>query len=87
MKIEIEIIDYSPKNGIQTKWDEGHKIITQISNGVMIIRANQSGLLTLARHILTLSQEKIPSHSHWHFDDYGGLEDGSCELIIQKISD
>jgi len=38
----------------------------------------------LANHLLNLSQENIPSGYHLHFDEYNSLENGSCDLIIQK---
>jgi hypothetical protein len=83
-KIRIEISEYIPENGIQLKWEDGFDIVTQIVNGVIKITANTEGLISLANHLLNLSQEKIPRGHHLHFDEYNALDKGSIELIIEK---
>ena len=52
----------------------------------MEIKANNSGLLSLARHLITLAQNNVPDGSHFHLDEYNSLETGSSDLIISKIS-
>ena len=53
-----------------------------IDNAV-VISANRDGLLSLARQLTALADESLGSHIH--YDDYTSLEDGSIEMIIQKL--
>ena len=53
-----------------------------IDNAV-VISANRDGLLSLARQLTALADESVGSHIH--YDDYTSLEDGSIEMIIQKL--
>ncbi len=86
MKFEIEVVDYVPKQGLCLKWESGHIITTQIiDNKTMIIQANYQGLLSLARHLLTLAQASVPAGCHFHFDSSNSLEADSKELIIEKL--
>lgn len=50
----------------------------------VVIQANKAGLISLARHLLTLAQDNVPEYTHFHLDDYGGLEKGSAEMIIVR---
>ena len=50
----------------------------------IVVRGNVAGLRSLARHLLTLAQEDVPSGSHVHLDDIGGLEPGSIELVLER---
>lgn len=85
MKIEINVPDYTPPRGIQFVWEDGFTIKTEPHGDGFIIRANRDGLISLARHFLTLAQENVPPGWHFHLDDLNALEDGSCELIIEKM--
>lgn len=49
-----------------------------------MITANKPGLISLAKQLLTLAQDKVPSGYHLHFDEFNSLEEKSYELIIQK---
>lgn len=82
-KITIEIPEYNPQKGIEYSWERGFEISTDINNGNIIISANREGLISLAKHLLTLAE--MPIQGHLHFDDLNSLEDGSVELIIEKI--
>ena len=53
-----------------------------IDNAV-VISANRDGLLSLARQLTALADDSVGSHIH--YDDYTSLEDGSIEMIIQKL--
>lgn len=85
MKREINVPEYDPKHGLRTEWDYGFTIEAQIQGGGVLIKANQAGLVSLARHLLTLAQEQVPVGHHIHLDDSNALEDGSCELILEKM--
>lgn len=84
MKIEIEIIPYNSEKGIEFNWEYGFEINTSFDKEILI-SANKAGLISLARHLLTLAQDSVPSGTHIHFDDLNSLEDGSIGLIIEKL--
>jgi hypothetical protein len=85
MRITIDIPEYKSETGIKLQWEEGFEITFRIEGGVGYLSGNKEGLLTLANHLLNISQDDAPIHSHIHLDQYGGLEDGSAELIIEKV--
>jgi hypothetical protein len=87
MKTEINVPEYTASQGLRTEWDYGFTIAAQIQDGGVLIKANRAGLISLARHLLTLAQEQVPTGHHIHLDDSNALEDGSCELILEKIGD
>jgi hypothetical protein len=53
----------------------------------MVLSANAAGLVSLARHLLTLAQSSVSAGSHIHYDAPNLLEEGSRELIIGKLAD
>ncbi len=81
-EIKISIPEYD--NGVECVWEEGFKIKTSAPFDTLTIEANREGLISLARHLLHLSQGDVPNGSHFHLDEYNSLEDGSLELIISK---
>lgn len=48
-----------------------------------VISADRQGLLSLSEQLKTLAEEQPGSHIH--YDSFNSLEDGSDELIIEKI--
>ncbi|MBQ1566135.1 MAG: hypothetical protein IIZ82_08430 [Clostridia bacterium] len=64
-------------------WEEGFQIDVRTESGAAVIRANREGLLSLANHMKTLAEE--PAGSHIHLDPYNALENGSAELILERI--
>ena len=85
MKVEIELPDYDPSRGFVFKWEEGFEIEHKIQDGVAIIKANKAGLISLANHLLNLAQDSYSQGYHFHLDDYNCLEEGSNELIIERV--
>ena len=67
------------------EWETDKEIRTQIEDGGMVLKANESGLVSLARLFLTLANAEVPSGSHWHLDDLNCFEVGSAELIVEKM--
>ena len=65
------------------EWEEGIVISSRIENGAAVISANREGLLSLAKHLEALAKENPGSHIH--YDEYNSLEEGSFELIIEKV--
>ena len=64
-------------------WVDGFTIKVRVENGNVVLLANKEGLLSLASQLKALADEAAGSHCH--YDEYNSLEDGSCELIIEKI--
>ena len=81
-EIKISIPEYD--DAIELVWDDNYKIKTSTPYDTITIEANRDGLLSLARHLLLLAQEEVPSGSHFHLDEFNFLEDDSIELIISK---
>ncbi len=64
-------------------WVDGFTIKVRFENGNVVLSANKEGLLSLASQLKNLADEDAGCHCH--YDEYNSLEDGSCELIIEKI--
>ena len=84
MKVTLELPDYSPETGIRTQWEAGFNIITSGTADCFVLKANKAGLISLATHLLTLAQDKVPDGCHIHYNEFNSLEDESIELVIQK---
>ena len=65
---------------MELRWEDGFRIRTSVQNGEIVITANREGLISLARNIKALAEQKPGTHIH--LDSYNSLEDGSVELII-----
>lgn len=65
-------------------WKSGFKINVSIDDeSIVVISANQEGLLSLASQLTALANEV--NGSHIHYDEYNSLEEVSLEMIIEKI--
>lgn len=64
-------------------WEEGFEINASMDKGMIRIMANKQGLVSLANILLALAEESPGSHIH--LDKDNSLEDGSCELVIERI--
>ena len=86
MKVQIEVPDYN--DALHMEWEPDVRIETkQMGSGALWIGANRDGLISLARLLLTLADERVPDGHHWHLDDSNSLEDGSVELIVEKVEE
>ena len=65
------------------EWEEGFEIRVSIDKGQAVISANKEGLLSLAKQFAMLAEEEPGSHIH--YDEYNSLEEGSVELIVEKV--
>ena len=88
MVLNIEIPDSN--DDFVSAWEPGFKILTQVFTSsreeqTIIIHSNSEGLVSLARFFLMLAQPKVAIGKHYHFDDLNSLEEGSIELVIDKI--
>ena len=68
---------------MELKWVDGYQITFRVDNETGVISANREGLLSLASHLQALAEE--PSKAHVHLDEWNSLEEGSAELIIEKV--
>ena len=65
-------------------WVEGFRISVKKNNhNEITVSANREGLLSLARQLEALALG-VPG-DHIHYDTYNSLEDGSLELIIERV--
>lgn len=86
MRIELNVPDYSPQQGVRLDWDDGFTIDVQTFHNEVVIRANGAGLTSLARHLLELAQPNVLPGTHFHLDSSASLEDGSFALIVERYS-
>ncbi len=68
---------------MKINWIEGYSIRIKDENGQIVISANREGLLSLADQLVQLA-EGDPGE-HIHYDEYNSVEEGSRELIIERI--
>ena len=64
-------------------WIDGFKIMVSVENNEIVISANKEGMMSLAKQLTELA-EGVPG-DHIHYDEHNSLEDGSKELIIERI--
>jgi hypothetical protein len=84
MRQELEIPEYSRESGLHYVWEPESLIsVTRSKNGVLI-SANRDGLISLARHLLTLAQSSVPGFVCIHLSEWTGLEPGSIEFVVEK---
>ena len=64
-------------------WEDGFTIKVRGEEKEVVISANREGLLSLANQLKALADESVGSHIH--YDEYNSLEEGSSELLIERI--
>ena len=64
-------------------WEDDFTISTGMEGGMIIIRANREGLLSLAKNLISLAEETPGSHIH--FDEHNSLENGSADLDLTTL--
>lgn len=82
--IDVPCFDWS----LHYNWTKNSQIkslIDKDSEGEeIILQCNREGLLSLANHLINLSQIEVPNGYHIHLDEFNSLEAGSVSLIIEK---
>lgn len=69
---------------MDVKWIEGSEINVKIQDGKEVtISANRKGLLSLACQLKELAEGQPGDHIH--YDEHNSLEEGSSEMIIERI--
>ena len=69
---------------MEIKWVDGYRINVETDENSVTLSANREGLLSLARHLMDLSQQAPGSHIH--YDEFNSLEEESKELIIERMA-
>ena len=64
-------------------WLDGSEIRVRIDGGEALISANRQGLLSLAGQLTALAQ--AAPGCHIHYDQWNSLEEGSAELILERL--
>ena len=82
---EKKLPKYSSSGGLRLDWVNGFEIKSNVSEEGIIIKSNKEGLLSLANHLANLAQSDVPLGTHIHLDSLNSLEDGSDNIIIEKI--
>ena len=67
------------------KWEYGFTIKTTLRKNALVFSANKEGLLSLANHFTALANESIPDYYCFYLDESNSLEEGSVEIIFEKI--
>lgn len=83
--MKIDIPEYNKNTGLQLCWGDGYMIKVASENNKVVISANREGLISMVNHLLNLAQVDVSCGTHIHLDEYNALEDGSIDLIIEKI--
>ena len=68
---------------MKVRWEDGFQIRVGVWDGGVTVSANREGLLSLSRICADLAQERPGSHIH--LDENNSLEEGSAELIVEKV--
>ena len=68
---------------MKIEWIEGSEITVNIYNKEVTVSANKEGLLSLAGQLKALA-EGVPG-DHIHYDEDNSLEEGSAELVIERV--
>jgi hypothetical protein len=84
MIVQIDVPAYRPGHGLPFEWEPGFEISARLEDDGVRIAANRAGLISLARHLLTLAGEDVPHGHHVHLDDSNSLDEGSCSVILEK---
>ena len=65
------------------EWEDGFTIKVMVDDGAVVVRANKEGMLSLARQLMALADSDAGCHIH--YDEHNSLEEGSAEMIIERI--
>lgn len=83
MDISIQVPEYDEQRGLRFEWEDGFEIKLEVLESEVLLSANRAGLISLARHLLTLAQDSVPSGRHVHLT--ADLEiDSAVDLILER---
>lgn len=68
---------------MQVRWVDGFEIRVTAEERAVTMSANREGMLSLARMLTDLADGEPGDHVH--LDGSNSLEDGSAELVIERV--
>ena len=68
---------------MNVEWVDGFEIKAVAENGEIVISANRAGMLSLAKQLMALADGVAGDHIH--YDAQSSLEEGSTEMIIERV--
>ncbi|QFG20433.1 hypothetical protein [Actinomadura sp. WMMB 499] len=83
MRWTINVEAPSPQRGLAFGWEDGYDISVSAEAGEVVVAANREGLISLARHLLTLAQDGVTPGSHLHLTAGQELE-STCDLVLER---
>jgi len=86
MDYVIEIPEHRPGDGLRFEWEPGFEIAVAVDAGEVAIRANRAGLISLARHLLTLAQDEVSAGAHVHLTADQEIE-SDIDLILERSAE
>lgn len=79
----VHVPDYRSGGGLLLSWDENFEIAVSVSGAEVAIKANRAGLVSLARHLLTLAQDEVHEGAHIHLTADQEIE-SDHDLILER---
>lgn len=83
MEFRYLVPDYDENQGVQREPQGDSRILVKVLADTVVIQSNSEGLITLAKHLLTLAQPHVPDGLHFHYDAGDQLEVGSASLVLE----
>jgi hypothetical protein len=86
MEFRYTLPEYNSSTGVRRDFEGDFRIAAVIDDsGIIVLKANRDGLISLAKQMIALAQPDVPYGSHFHYDAGTSLEDDSVDLIITKL--
>ncbi|MEU1625330.1 hypothetical protein ABZ746_08345 [Streptomyces sp. NPDC020096] len=79
----VHVPEYHSGDGLRFSWDDDFEITVSVSFTEVSIKANRAGLVTLARHLLTLAQDGVHEGTHLHLTADQEI-DSNVDLILER---
>ncbi len=86
MKINVSIPDYDG-NALDVIWAPEARYSVRAEDAQVVLKANQAGLISLAKQMLYMAYNDLPGGSHVHLDEF--FTDSPCgnALVIELDAD
>lgn len=85
MKVIVDIPNYDG-NGLDVIWENGSNYAISVEENSVVVSANKSGLISLAKQMLYLAHNDLPTGSHIHYDSFfTHINNEDFELVIEKV--
>lgn len=86
MRYTISLPDVTPGDGLRLVWDDNFSIVVSVNPTEVSVKANRAGLISLARHLLTLARDDVRQGTHVHLTADQEI-DSSVDLILERLID